>query len=83
MITYPGTFFGLAPPDSQAAAVILPLPFEQTVSYGIGTSTGPRAIIEASAELEIYDEEFDIDYSRVGGLLTASPILPDRQWNAE
>ena len=31
---------------------ILPVPLEKTVSYGIGTSMGPQAIINASNELE-------------------------------
>ena len=33
---------------------IIPVPLERTVSYGKGTSMGPKAIIEASNELERY-----------------------------
>ena len=41
-------------PD-QARFHILPVPMEQTVSYGHGTAHGPRAILEASQQLEVWD----------------------------
>lgn len=34
---------------------IIPAPWEQTVSYGHGTADGPRAILEASDQLELWD----------------------------
>lgn len=43
---------------SQAKAVIVPFGLEQSVSYGGGTKNGPAAIIEASKQLELFDEEF-------------------------
>ncbi len=47
-------------------AVILPLSYEGTVTYGKGTSRGPRAIIKASQQLELYDEELDQETYRLG-----------------
>lgn len=44
-----------------AAAVILPCPFEKTVSYMPGTRFGPREIIAASAQVELWDEEVGVD----------------------
>lgn len=44
-----------------AAAVILPCPFEKTVSYMPGTRFGPREIIEASSQVELWDEELGVD----------------------
>ena len=35
--------------------VILPVPYDSTVSARAGTRDGPRAIIEASADMELYD----------------------------
>ena len=35
---------------------IIPVPYEKTVSYGGGTVEGPAAIIEASDQLETYDQ---------------------------
>jgi agmatinase len=39
----------------QARFHVVPVPYEKTVSYGGGTKHGPRAIIEASSQLERYD----------------------------
>ncbi len=47
---------GLGDP-TRARAVVLPAPFEATVSYGSGTAAGPAAILRASAELEFTEEE--------------------------
>ena len=45
------------PPSGPADALfhVIPVPYEKTVSYGAGTSNGPRAILEASAQLEVFD----------------------------
>ena len=59
----------------QADAVILPLPFERTVSYGKGTADGPNALLEASAFVELYDEELCTEaHSR--RVFTAPPFDP-------
>jgi agmatinase len=42
---------------AHARAVIIPAPLEYTVSYGTGAAQGPAAIIAASAQIELYDEE--------------------------
>jgi agmatinase len=42
---------------ADAKFVILPLPYDITTSYIKGTARGPEAIIEASANVEVYDEE--------------------------
>jgi agmatinase len=58
----PDNFLGLPEEVAsfeRARVVVLPLPFEATVSYGHGTREGPAAIIEASKQVELYDREFD------------------------
>jgi len=57
----------------QARVAVLPVPFEGTVSYGHGTARGPRAILEASAQLEMYDEELDRRLDQ-WGLFTLPPV---------
>jgi agmatinase len=42
----------------ESDAVIVPYGLEKTVSYGGGTKNGPKAIIKASQQLELFDEEF-------------------------
>jgi agmatinase len=60
--TTPDNFLGLptelADPE-RARVLVLPIPFEATVSYGGGTANGPAAIISASQQVELYDREFD------------------------
>ncbi|MFN3966914.1 MAG: agmatinase, partial [Endomicrobiia bacterium] len=53
-------FLGL--PDAYSSydkskVVIQPIPFEKTTSYGHCTYKGPKAIIDASFQLELYDIE--------------------------
>ncbi|HLF15076.1 MAG TPA: agmatinase [Bacteroidota bacterium] len=53
---------------------ILPIPFEQTVSYGKGASRGPAAILKASSYVEFYDEETGRDVMRDVGIATLPPL---------
>ena len=39
--------------------VIVPFGLEKTVSYGGGTRNGPKEIIKASHQVELYDEELN------------------------
>ncbi len=59
-----------------AGVVVLPVPFERSSSYGWGSFRGPRAILEASRELEEYDEELGEEIFRMcGGIATLEPLL--------
>jgi agmatinase len=65
----PFTYGGLLPEESafeRAQVVILPIPYEQTTTYGTGTKEGPQALIAASRHMELYDEELDFEAYRVG-----------------
>jgi agmatinase len=44
-----------------SAAVIFPVPFERTTTYGHGTYRGPREILDASSQVELWDEELGVD----------------------
>ena len=44
------------PAPDDALFHVIPVPYEKTVSYGGGTAEGPAAIIEASNQLETYDQ---------------------------
>ncbi len=44
-------------PAAQADVLILPVPYEQTVTYKPGTRQGPEAILAASQQLEFYEED--------------------------
>jgi len=51
---------------SHSRVVVWPLPYERTTSWGQGTARGPGAILEASAQVEYYDEELDWEPFHVG-----------------
>ena len=72
----PKNFLGLPPELSdyeRARVAVLPVPYEATVSYGGGTGRGPAAIIEASAQVELYDEELACEPCDVG-VATLPPL---------
>jgi len=46
--------------------VVLPVPYEQTTTYGTGTKHGPAAVIAASQEVETFDYELEFEPCRAG-----------------
>ena len=57
----------------QARVAVLPVPYEATVSYGGGTAGGPAAILRASTQLELYDEQLELEPS-LCGIWTDPPL---------
>ena len=49
--------FGLPFTEEQAELVLLPVPWEVTISYRDGTSRGPEHIFEASLQVDLYDPD--------------------------
>lgn len=77
---YPSNYGGLPPELSglkKARYVVLPLPYEVTTSYAKGTKFGPRAIVEASRNMELYDEETGREPSGAGIHTTEDLYFPD------
>ncbi len=56
-----------------ARIAVLPVPYEGTVSYGRGTGNGPEAILRASAQVELYDEQTRTEPFRAG--IHTDPML--------
>ncbi len=63
---------------ASARVAILPIPYEATTTYRKGCENGPAAILEASQEVEDYDEEFDREIWQVG-IWTHRPVADTRQ----
>ena len=54
--------------------VIVPFGLEKTVSYGGGTRNGPKEIIKASHQVELYDEELNCEPFKKIGIKTLKPF---------
>lgn len=72
-----GNFLGIPDDEAQyetARGVVVPVPWEATVSYGAGTAKGPAAILDASCYVELYDEVLREEPYRKGGIHTAPAV---------
>jgi agmatinase len=62
--------------QKDAKVIVVPFGLEASVSYGVGTRTGPSAIIKASSQLEMFDEEHWCEVFRTFGVATIkAPII--------
>ena len=62
-------------------AIVIPFGLEKTVSYGVGTKNGPREIIKASHQVELYDEELNCEPYKKIGIKTLKPFKIDKNIN--
>jgi len=72
-------FLGLPEEASRyetSRVVVLPMPFERTTSYGKGTALGPAAILEASRQVELWEEMLRSEPWRMG-IATLLPFVPE------
>jgi len=61
--------------------VVVPFGLEKTVSYGGGTKNGPKEIIKASHQVELYDEELSCEPYKKIGIKTLKPFKIDKNIN--
>ena len=54
--------------------VVIPFGLEKTVSYGRGTSKGPKEIIKASHQVELFDEDLNKEPYKNIGIRTLKPF---------
>jgi agmatinase len=85
----PMNFGGIAEEEfssfDNSRILVWPISYEGTVSYGGGTGLGAQAIIDASRNMELYDEETDAEVYKLGiHTLEESPSLdpPERMMNS-
>jgi agmatinase len=75
--TNSSNYFGLPEEFSNkdnSKVVIVPVPYEATVSYGKGTGKGPAAVLEASQQVELFDDELWIEPHKIG-IHTHEPVV--------
>ena len=61
--------------------IVVPFGLEKTVSYGGGTKNGPKEIIKASHQVELYDEELKCEPFKKIGIKTLKPFKINKNIN--
>ena len=73
----PYNLFGLEDQNyEKAKVVVMPVPYDSTSTYKVGAKDGPQAIITASRNIELYNEETDSDISDIG-IYTTEELAPN------
>tara|TARA_B100001057_G_C22828136_1_gene942254 strand:+ start:1069 stop:1950 length:882 start_codon:yes stop_codon:yes gene_type:complete len=68
-------FLGLdAQQKKNSKVIVVPFGLEKTVSYGAGTKNGPKEIIKASHQVELFDEELNKEPYKDIGIKTIKPF---------
>jgi len=68
-----GNFLGLPESEETPDIIIASIPYELTTSYGQGTENGPAACIEASTQVELYDDLLKQDLPAGAVINTVKP----------
>jgi agmatinase len=76
-----GGLYGLPFTPEEARVVVLPVPWEATVSYGSGAADGPQAILEASRQVDLRDRDTGRPYEAGIAMLPVSAEV--RSWSDE
>lgn len=80
MSNIPDNFLGLESEFSdykRADFAIVPIPYDATASFLGGTRHGPAAIIKASQQVDLFDEELEAEFFKAG-IATLDPLAPER-----
>jgi len=77
--TAPFNFLGLSEYNSfeDSKVVVLPVPYDATTSYRGGSREAPLAVINASRQVELYDEELETEIYKKIGIHTFEEIMPN------
>lgn len=73
--------YGLDSTPEEARTVLVPVPFDATATYGVGTAAGPAAILEASRYVDLDDPQVGTPW-RSGIAMLDIPAEVEA-WNAE
>ncbi|UTW62571.1 agmatinase family protein [bacterium SCSIO 12741] len=76
-----GNYFGFPFSPEEGKLVLLSVPWDATTSYRRGTANGPRSIIEASVQLDFFDE--DVSEAWNLGIATLPLNEEMEQWNEQ
>ena len=69
--------------DLDPKVIVVPFGLEKTVSYGGGTRNGPKEIIKASHQVELFDEELNKEPYKEIGIKTVKPFtIKKKNWRS-
>ena len=71
-------FLGIDNNSTKENVVVVPFGLEKTVSYGEGTKNGPKEIIKASHQVELFDEDLKKEPYKKIGIKTLKPFKIDK-----
>lgn len=75
----PFNFAGLEKQNfEESEVVVFPVPYSSTTYYNPNTKDGPRALIEASRHMELWDQELGMDTSSKVGIFTLESLAPSK-----
>lgn len=73
----PYNLFGVFDQDYDSAKVaVLPVPYDSATTYKSGARDGPHAVIDASRNIELFNEELGADVSKAVGIYTLDELEP-------
>lgn len=70
--TESSNIFGLPFAENDSQLVLVPVPWDATVSYGHGAAKGPETILEASKQVDLYDPSYP-DFWQAGIAMLKAP----------
>ena len=70
------------PSFEESTFVVIPIPYDLTSTYQSGSRRGPQAILEASGQMELYDEELGKE-TYLAGIYTLPPLESDARGPGE
>ncbi len=73
--------YGLPFTADESHVIVIPVPYEATTSYGGGTSDGPRAVFEASRQVDLFDRDTGRPYERGIAMLDIPKKIV--RWNSK
>jgi len=73
--------FGLPTGPEESRVIVVPVPFEATVSYGDGTANGPSAVLAASQQVDLFDRRTGRPYRDGIAMLPLESARCVREWS--
>lgn len=77
-----GSFLGLPFTPENAALVIIPVPWDVTVSYSEGTARGPQAVLDASSQIDLFVKDIPDAWKLGIAVLPISEEISEQSINA-